>query len=324
MSDRGSHPKKERAGKELAGDPLEDASLIERAAARLREGTASVQKADATMPEKQPSGQGVHVNSLRGARRKSGHEIAPEDDIVDVMIDLDMLAAHGYLTPKTMRSQLAEEMRLIKRSVVQAFWFRDVERSNLIMVTSAFPSEGKSFVALNLAISLACEVDFHVLLVDSDFERPAVFNRLGLGRRLGLMDMLKNPDTDLSEIILRTNIERLSLIGPGRRDDMSTELLASQRMQQIAQEMADRYPDRLIIFDTPPMLSCSEPAVLAELMGQVVFVVESNKTQREALEKAVQLLPADCKLGLVLNKMVPGIGDTTYSYYGDRSYRNQI
>lgn len=286
------------------GEGGETPSLIERAAARLRQ---KQEHGNRILPDVRP------VQSQPPATEGSP----------SVHIALDMLQEHGYLTPDSMRSRLAEEMRMIKRTVVQTYWFQDVERANLIMVTSAYPGEGKSFVALNLAISLACEVDFHVLLVDADFERPVVFDRLGIGSHPGLMDILKDPSIDMSEIILRTNIERLSLIGPGRHDDMSTELLASQRMQRLAQEMADRYPDRLIIFDTPPLLACSEPAVLAELMGQGVFVVEANNTQKEAVEKAIELVPETCRLGLVLNKSRPSIGSSDYGYYSYKGYRNR-
>lgn len=279
-------------------------SLIERAAARLR----------------QKEVKGKHAPS--GVMPIQGSSPALENS-PSVHIALDMLQEHGYLTPDSMRSRLAEEMRMIKRTVVQTFWFQDVERANLIMVTSAYPGEGKSFVALNLAISLACEVDFHVLLVDADFERPVIFDRLGIGSHPGLMDILKDTSIDMSDIILRTNIERLSLIGPGSHDDMSTELLASKRMQQLAQEMADRYPDRLIIFDTPPLLACSEPAVLAELMGQGIFVVEADSTQKEAVERAIELVPETCRLGLVLNKNAPALGSSDYSYYTYKGYRNQ-
>lgn len=274
-------------------------SLIERAAARLQ--------------KKQRHGQ---TASVQASNHAAGTDGSPQ-----VHIELDVLEEHGYLTPGSMRSRLAEEIRLIKRTVVQTFWFQDVERANLIMVTSAHPGEGKSFVALNLAISLACEVDFHVLLVDADFERPVVFDRLGIGTHPGLMDILKDPSIDMSDIILRTNIERLSLIGPGSHDDMSTELLASKRMQQLAQEMADRYPDRLIIFDTPPLLACSEPAVLAELMGQGVFVVEADNTQKEAVEKAIELIPETCRVGMVLNKSRPTLGASEFGYYGYKGYR---
>lgn len=294
------------AGLDKEGD---SPSLIERAAARLR--------------QKQGQDKFVSAPSASPGAMAMQKTVPAMESSPVVHIALDMLQEHGYLTPDSMRSRLAEEIRMIKRSVVQTFWFQDVERANLIMVTSAYPGEGKSFVALNLAISLACEVDFHVLLVDADFERPVIFDRLGIGPHPGLMDILKDPSIDMGDIILRTNIERLSLIGPGSRDDMSTELLASKRMQQLAQEMADRYPDRLIIFDTPPLLACSEPAVLAELMGQGVFVIEADNTQKEAIERAIELVPETCRLGLVLNKSSPGFGGLDYGYYNYKGYRNQ-
>lgn len=273
----------------------DDRSLIERAAARLAERRPAPAAA-----RKAPSGPDRQGDRLE--------------------IDFDSLAEAGYLTPKNMRSSLAEEMRLIKRSVVQTFWFQEVERANLIMVTSAFPKEGKSFVALNLAMSLAWEVDFHVLLIDADFHRPVVFDRLGIGRRRGLMDVLRDPDGDIGSVILHTNIERLSIVGPGSRHEGSSELLASQRMQQLTGEIADRYPDRLVIFDTPPLLASSEPSTLAGHMGQVVYVVEADSTPKEAVEHALSLLPRDSRVGMVLNKGRAGTGGSDFSYYGYKGY----
>ncbi len=282
-----------------SGD-LDDRSLIERAAARLEQARRSVAE---------------RGHAPRGEGRAPDLAAAPE-----VVINLEDLAASGYLTPRRMRSKLAEEVRLIKRSVVQTFWFQKVEHANLIMVTSALPGEGKSFLALNLAISLACEVDFHVLLVDADFERPVVFNRLGISGHRGLMDVLKDPNGDIGSVILRTNIERLSVIGPGSRDDMSSEFLSSQRMQQLARELADRYPDRLIIFDTPPLLSASEASVLAEHVGQVVFVVEADATPKDIVEDALERLPADVEVGVVLNKGRFSKRASYYSYYAYKDY----
>lgn len=275
----------------------DDQSLIERAAARLAERRSPLRR------------QGV-------ARAAADDE--PGNDSLE--IDLLKLGEAGYLTPSTMRSGLAEEMRLIKRSVVQTFWFQEVERANLIMVTSAFPKEGKSFVALNLAMSLAWEVDFRVLLVDADFHRPVVFDRLGLSRHRGLMDVLREPDGDIGSVIMRTNIERLSVIGPGRSHETSTELLASHRMAELTGEIADRYPDRLVIFDTPPLLASSEPSTLAEHMGQVIYVVEADATSKDVVRHALSLLPKDIRVGLVLNKSRAGTGGSDFSYYGYKGY----
>lgn len=291
----------EKAGRSLATDRDDEASLIERAARKLSE-AGPVSRAAAGSTEKVSPPEPLH----RGAAAKAPH----------ISVDLEHLAAGGYLTPATMHSPLAEEVRLVKRSVVQTFWHQDVENANLIMVTSAFPGEGKSFTALNLAISLACEVDFHILLVDTDFERSVIFERLGIPQRAGLLDVLKDPSRDLSEVLYRTNIGHLSVIGPGRPDTMSPELLGSQRMQLLAQEMANRYPDRLIIFDSPPLLSSSDPAVLAEHVGQVLFIVEADTTPKEMIESALERLPANCSVGLVLNKGRSWRGSGQYPYYG--------
>jgi len=275
----------------------EESSLIERAAERL---SASRERTETTA-----GGSGGDRARPPGGR--------------SLTIDFDHLEEVGQLSPRQMRSQLAEETRLVKRSVVQSFWHREVERANLVMVTSAMPGEGKSFTALNLAISLACEVDFHVLLVDADFARPAIFKRIGCTPPDGLMDLLKDPSRDLGEVIYRTNIERLSIVGPGQPDEMSSELLGSQRMLKLAEEVAERYPDRLIIFDSPPLLASSEPAVLAQYMGQILFVIEADSTRRELIETALERLPEGAEIKLILNKGRARLGVGQYPYYGYRS-----
>jgi len=277
-------------------------SLIERAAERLAEEPPRPEPATAPDTENRPA--------------------AAEKESPKVKIDFDRLAESGHLTPNQMRSHLAEQVRLIKRSVLQTLAQEDVERGNLIMVASACPGEGKSFTALNLAISLACDVDYHVLLVDADFERPAVLDRLGVRDRPGLMDVLTDRSADLSEIIFRTNLERLSVIGPGRPDDMSPELLGGQRMRELTKEMADRYSDRLIVFDTPPLLSSTAPAMLAEHLGQVVYIVEADVTPREMIEQALERLPPNCAVNMVLNKGRASLGSNKYSYYGYRAYHS--
>jgi len=300
--------KQDEARPSLAEQDDETASLIERAAQKLSQARPASEAG---------SSQDAKATSVRSGQ-PGGRDVSQ-----CLEVDLDRLAAAGYLTPQGMRSRLAEEMRLIKRSVVQTFWYQEVDNANLIMATSAFPGEGKSFTSLNLAISLACEVDFHVLLVDADFERPVIFDRLGISPHEGLMEVLKNPDRDLSEVMYRTNIGHLSLIGPGRPDALSSELLGSQRMQSLTKEMAQRYPDRLILFDSPPLLSSSEPAVLAEHMGQVLFVVEADVTRREMIESALERLPPNCATGMVLNKGRSWRGSNQYPYYGYRNYRGQ-
>jgi len=270
-------------------------SLIERAAERIGTGEATGNGAS------EPS-RPTPKTAVNGAARGEAKDQPARRQSPTIPLDLKALKARGFITPNTMRTRLAEQMRLIKRSVLHDFWSRKAERSNMIMVTSAAPGEGKSFIAVNLALSLACELDLHVMLVDADFERPTALSTLGVETSVGFLDALADPSRDLGDLIQRTNVERLALIGPGRNRELSAELLSSQRMREIADELASRYPDRLIIFDTSPLLASSEPAVMAELMGQILLVVEADRTQRTALEESLDLLPEHADPALVLNK----------------------
>jgi receptor protein-tyrosine kinase len=128
----------------------------------------------------------------------------------------------------------------------------------MIMVTSAFPGEGKTFTAANLAMSIAMELDSRVLLVDGDVPNPALLPLLGLREARGLMDVLVSPDVALADVLLRTNVERLSLLPAGRHHRRATELLSSEAMARLIDEMSSRYPDRIVLWDAPPLLPTTE------------------------------------------------------------------
>lgn len=223
-----------------------------------------------------------------------------------VELDLAQMAAEGCLVPGSPRSTLADELRTIKQPVLknarpdaQA----PIAHGNLIMLTSALPGEGKTFCAINLALSIASEVDSSVLLVDADVVRPALLNRLGLtGSYKGLLDLLTEPNLDLSEVILKTDIPKLSVIPAGTPRPNATELLASQTMQQLLDDISTRYADRIVIFDAPPLLATTESRVLAERMGQILMVVNEGTTTRTDLTQAYAMLQS-CPLVLsMLNR----------------------
>lgn len=231
-------------------------------------------------------------------------------------IDLARLAEVGMVTPDRPRSAIAEEYRVIKRPLLRnatAVGPAQIDDGNLIMVSSALPSEGKTFCAINLAISMAMELDYTVLLVDADVSRPSVLNQLGLPPERGLMDALAGDVTDLSDVLLRTNIEKLTLLPAGMPHARATELLASEAMTQLLEQMSNRYPDRIIIFDSPPLLVTTESRVLATHMGQIVMVVEAERTTHSTVRQALATIE-NCPVKLmVLNKSRergPG------SYYG--------
>ena len=223
-----------------------------------------------------------------------------------VTINLEAIAASNLLVPNGARSQLADEFRVIKRPLIANAMGRHgnaIANGNLIMVTSALPGEGKSFTAINLAISIAMELDNTVMLVDADVARPSVLNMLGLPPSHGLLDVLEANSLDISEALLRTNIEKLSILPSGTPHPRATELLASDTMNRLLDDMSRRYSDRIIIFDSPPLLLTTEARVLATHMGQVVMVVNAENTAQAAVKQAVTTIESCPQKMLVLNQV---------------------
>lgn len=239
-----------------------------------------------------------------------------------VELDFKRLSARGFLTSADERGKLAEEYRMIKRPLLaNAFGPNPVRKGNLIMVSSALPGEGKSFSAINLAISIAMELDRTVLLVDADVAKPSLPHYLGFQAEHGLLDVLRGESRDLSDVILRTNVEKLSILPAGKTYARATELLASDAMDRLIIEVATRYPDRLVLFDSPPILATSEASVLASHMGQIVMVVESEKTPKSALREALSRIEGACDvISIVLNKSAQPTAGDYYGYYGYGGY----
>ena len=236
-----------------------------------------------------------------------------------VDIDLARLAAMGYLTPETPRARIADEFRVIKRPLltnVHGKSAQPMHRANLIMVTSSLPGEGKTFVAVNLAISLAMELDKTVLLVDADVSRPSVLKRLGLPPSPGLLDILTDASLQVSNVLMRTNVDKLTILPSGKANGRATELLASDAMDRLLDELATRYSDRIVVFDAPPLLPSTESRALATYMGQVVVVVEADRTPQKSLNQALGTIDS-CPVVLpLLNKITRSEVGAYYGYYG--------
>lgn len=237
-----------------------------------------------------------------------------------VAIDLEKLREEGYITPDLQTTVLADEFRLIKRPLLlKAFNSegKSGEANHVLMVTSARPGEGKTFVSLNLAMSMASEQNLNVLLIDADAKRGTLSNLLGLSSHKGLIDLLVEKNLDLSDVILRTNVSNLSFIPAGGPHPQSTELLAGKRMRQLVDDIAHRYSDRVVIFDTPPVLASTEADVLALHVGQALFVVEADQTSRRSAEEALSHIKPCKNVHLVLNKRRAWIGQAQFgTYYG--------
>lgn len=290
-------------------------SIIERAADRL--GEHAVTPAPQRDAVTRVADDGAEPKKPRALARETSH--TPHIDSGKPVVQINLAALHrrGMVTPNEGKTMAAEEFRIIKRPLIQnAFQHaaRGGKNSKLVMITSALPKEGKTFCAINLAMSIAMERDHTVLLVDGDVARPSVLNTLGLTATRGLTDLLLDDTLGVEDVMLNTNVERLRVIPAGSRHKLATELLASQTMGNLLDEIANRYSNRIVIFDSPPLLVTTEARVLASHMGQIVVVVEAETTTQHALKEALRQLDACTNTSLVYNKNKVAPGDE-YRYY---------
>jgi receptor protein-tyrosine kinase len=284
-----------------AATPTLKPDLLERAAGEIGRRPAS-----GNGPVEKPAARERTVRPVAGTSRV-------------LQIDRKRLRAQSIIVPEDKRTAIAESFRRIKRQIVArlANPKPGAPPANLVMVTSSFPGEGKTFCAINLAISMALEVDRTALLVDTDAAQGNVSSMLGFKADKGLMDVLLDRRLELSDVLWKTDIGNLSLMPAGAMHKHATELLASDAMRRLLHEMAERYRDRVIIFDAPPLLAASEASAVASLMGQIVVVVEAGRTSETALQDALSRVEASQVTGLLLNKILgPKLEYAYPAYYG--------
>jgi len=298
-------------------------SLVERAAEKLSQSGSSEGEATAkAAPPVTPSApvaaapKGADAAPQASEPAASGTKARRRVDI-----DLERLKARNYLTPDSEPTTTAEEFRIVKRSLLLNAFAKGeaaIRNGNLILVSSTQPGEGKTFCSINLAMSIASERDVTVLLVDADTAKPDVLPSLGVeGSYKGLVDLVANEDLDMGECLLRTNIDNLVILPAGRQHNQTTELLASDHAGALIEEIAKRYPDRIGIFDSPPALASSVASVLALHVGQIMFVVEAERTREPQLKEALSLVSSCEHINLLLNKSRFSAGDKKFgTYYG--------
>lgn len=262
-------------------------------------------------------GQGV-----QSPRRRTSPSAATEFDV-----DFKALAAQGFYTPTARSTPLALELRAIKRRLLRRIGFfnrgvnqRALQQSgrqrNLILVTSTRPAEGKTFSAINLALSLACEEDIEVLLVDADTPRPKVRSHFGLPESAGLTDRLMDPTINIEELATRSRQIPLSILSEGVNVDRPGDLLGSADAQRVFTELSTARNDRLVIVDAPPVLATTEAVVLARHVDEIVFVVEADATPEPAVAAALDEILEVCpNVSLVLNRCLLAGGGTHYGSY---------
>ncbi len=228
----------------------------------------------------------------------------PTDLLAPVRLNMAVIRRTGMINPEIKISNIANEFRNIKRKVLLAA--RDKKSrelvNNLVMVTSTLPEEGKTFTAMNLALSMAAERDVQVVLMDCDLHRPSVGRYFENSKLPGLSDILTG-SARLEEVMRRVeSVPNLSIIFSGKRVEDSPELIASTRMRDLLVELSERYRDRIIIIDTPPALTTFEPAILAPHVHQTIMVVSAQSSGRHQIEKSLDSISACHNISFLFNK----------------------
>jgi protein-tyrosine kinase len=277
--------------------------LIERASADLAEGT--YRPTTDGVPPLEPGRTNAPGRSSGRAARQ-------------FKVDRNRLRELSLITPDGERTPLAESFRRIKRQILAnvATPKPGAPPANLVLVTSALPGEGKTFCAINLAISMALERDRTVLLVDADVAKPSIPRALGLHAEGGLMEVLLDRHVDFGDVLWKTDIGRLTVLPAGTAHQHATEFLASDTMRGLVRDMAELYHDRIVVFDSPPLLAASEAGALASQVGQIVVVVEAGKTSEAVLKHALGRIDTSRVTGLLLNKVEGTPLEYSYDAYG--------
>ena len=236
-------------------------------------------------------------------------------------IDRAHLREQCLIEPDGPVTGLLEEFRIIKRQLLLTVSdAREQSPASLgrrILICSAHPGEGKTFCAVNLALSIAAEKDNEVLLVDADFAKPSVLSTLGLPGGPGLMDALADPKIAVEDCIMATDIPGFYVLPAGNQTGSDTEYLASARTEEVLDRLDRLAPNCIVIFDSPPALAASPASELAMHVGQAVMVVRADRTGEAALRDALNILSGCDDIRLLLNctKFSP-TGRAFGSYYG--------
>ena len=276
---------------------------------------------------------GSPLDALVSAKRKSSQikVVAPELPSKQFSIDFDRFKEMAYFTPDNMASPIAKELRAVKRRLLRRLGFlrasgeRQAFRTpgrqrNLVLVTSSQAGEGKTFCAINLALSLALEDKIETILIDADIPRPKIRARFGIEKGAGLIDCLQSTDRNFRNVMHRAKEAPLSIIGEGRSIERSGDILAGENCQKLFAEIAAANRDGIVIVDAPPALTVTDAVILAKYVDEIVFAVEANRTPESSVASTLDdLLDVNPNVSLVLNRCLIGSGSASYGsydYYG--------
>ena len=281
-------------------------SLIENSLEKLRRASgAAKEPATAVLVPAAVRAESVATLDLRPSHRRTS-------------VDCERLRAAGYLPERSEERRFADFCHRIKRPLIdRALGTGAAPDARIILLSSALPGDGKTFITLNLAFSMARERDISVLLVDGDLPRAQISHLLGMQNEAGLLTALRDEKVDVESLIHDTEVSGLEILPAGSPPDGAAELIASSRMREVVARLSARNPRRLILFDSPPLLVSSEARALVAIPGQIVLVARTAHTPQRAVVDAIGHIDKQKLRGLVLNDAVVGDQHGYYDYgYG--------
>jgi len=293
--------------------------MMERLAQQNRENKVDV-SADVVselLPER------IAAMAVKNENENSSQKTNHDSDKEPLELQLDRLVTSGYLPDNYEASCQFNEFRKIKRPILKNAFSREKNEGklpqNLVLISSAVPGEGKTFCAINLTLNMILERDITVMLMDADCIRRSLSKVFGVEKSAGLVDVLEG-ESEIENVIINTAIPQLKIFPAGRLHKHTAELLAGDRMKRLAVEIAERYADRIILMDAPPLLAANDAEILSHYAGQAIIVVEAEKTSQSLIQQALMCIDSEKTLtGLVLNKRQGGALAEYggYDYYGD-------
>jgi exopolysaccharide/PEP-CTERM locus tyrosine autokinase len=237
-------------------------------------------------------------------------EDAPKTTPDDIILDEKLVS---FFQPSSM---VAEQFKRLRTHIIRP----GLENSaKTILVTSTVAGEGKSLIAVNLAITIATELHSHALLVDCDLRNPSLSRMFGLQEKKGLSNYLRG-EAEIPDLLIKTSVDKLTVFSGGSIQENPVELIGSNRMKSLVKDLKSRYDDRYIIIDSSPLLATTEPSVLNEMVDGIILVIKSGETPRESVHQAIKLLKKEKILGVVLNSLEFKTQAMIRRYFGTHRY----
>ncbi|MDP1992309.1 MAG: polysaccharide biosynthesis tyrosine autokinase [Syntrophales bacterium] len=252
------------------------------------------------------------LQKVEREKNRVSEEVSPKAAPEDLVLDNRLVS---FFEPASMA---AEQYRRLRTYVIRP----GMENSpKTILVTSAMAGEGKSMTAINLAIIIAIELNSNALIVDCDLRNPSLSRWFGFQEKKGLSDYLLG-DAELPDLLVKTSVDKLSILPGGTLQDNPVELIGSKKMSALIADLKARYDDRYIILDSSPLLATTEPSVLNEMVDGILFVIKSGDTPRESIQQALKLLDKKKIIGVVLNNLEFKTNAMIRRYFGTHRYYN--